>query len=172
MSNGDRGLADKKQLLEQQQQRIAVQPQTVSCNGDASRSGCRLRRHSTKALLVCREQEQKQVTTGEGQVPEGVAVTVANIASVANSMPAATLLINPFTIHATSTSDSSVVQTIAVSNPVVSLSASSTPVPASGATGQAVHHHQNVRDMDIVHVNLFPLQTPFFSVAFRLPGLL
>lgn len=152
-------------MLEQQHQRIAVQPQTVSQNGDGV--WCRGSQAGTKRVL-CRDQDEKQVSVGEvvGQVPEGVAVTVANISSVANSMsPATTLLINPFTIHATSASDASVVQTIAVSNPVVSLT-TGTPVPApAGATGHAVHHHQNVRDMDIVHVKVFSSR-PFFSFEF------
>ena len=94
-------------------------------------------------------------------------VAVADIS--ANAVPAATLLINPFTIHAAS--DPSVAQTIAVSNPVVSLTSTAGTTPA--VAGQTTHHHQNVRDMDIVHVNQFPINhrpsLAFSSILLSLP---
>lgn len=68
-------------------------------------------------------------------------------------------LLNPFTNHSSTPDHIISVQTIAVTNPTVSVSASSVvgnpschsiPAPTTSNSGQ--QSNQNVRDMDIVHV--------------------
>lgn len=100
--------------------------------------------------------------------------SVTNIQSASGTTPAAALLINPYTIDATATSQDLAVQTLSVTNPTITVSNTNhnSGGRSSGISGghnhQQQHHNQSslhnqsssasgVRDMDIVHVSQIPV---------------
>lgn len=103
---------------------------------------------------------ESQVAVSQSQ--EGANNSITRINSSNGSLVSTTgHLLNPFTNHSSTPDHVISVQTIAVTNPTVSLSASSVvgnppchSIPASTSSNTGQQSNQNVRDMDIQHVIL------------------